>query len=37
MYITLSNIQNREFVPLKPVVDNKEGGGLEIALVEMLH
>jgi hypothetical protein len=36
MYITLSNIQNGECVPLNPVLDNREGT-LEVALSEILY
>jgi hypothetical protein len=36
MYITLSNIQNVESVPLNPVIDNREGD-FEIALSEILY
>lgn len=36
MFITVSNIQNGEYVPQDPVIDNREGN-LEIALSEMLY
>jgi hypothetical protein len=36
MYITLSNIQNGSFIPLDPVLDNREGN-FEIALSEILY
>jgi hypothetical protein len=36
MYITLSNIQNGERVPLNPVIDNREGD-FKISLTEIIY
>lgn len=36
MYITLTNIQNGEHIPLNPTIDTR-GGGFEISLAEILY